>query len=361
MISVVGGLTVLPVLILIPGIGFSLLLALLGVFRAFFVSVPEGVSGLLASGGRYTRTIGSGTHIVPPWIAVTHLVTRREIPFDVPVVDSPTRDGVRVSIDTLLTLTIEDPYRFVFNISADDFDQILLASCQEALRTLVRSVTVDEVINLGRHDTHELREIITADVEPYGVQIAKIKITYAQPPAAFFQSQEERQLAVVRQAEQVQKQSLAERQQADQNALERQRVLARIQRERDELEIQIQRAEASKRIVAFEAEAEALRLAKLEERLQTFPNAAQWDVEVAWLDVARALAGNTRAVLQVGRADDISHVLLMRDTIAEEAQRADVPLADEPSGSAINPPPGHLHGVNPGDQAETADSLHRSG
>ena len=126
--------------ILIPiGIVLAILLIIVGVYRSFIVRVPEGANALLAKGGRYTKTIGSGTHIIQPVIVVTHLVTRREIPFDVPVVEAPTKDNVRASVDTLVTFNIVDPFKFVFSISADDFDQVFQAACQDGLRHLVRT------------------------------------------------------------------------------------------------------------------------------------------------------------------------------------------------------------------------------
>ena len=113
-------------------------LLILGIYRSFMVRIPEGVNGLLVKGGRYTKTIGSGTHVIPPRILVSHLVTRREIPFDVPAVEMPTQDNVRVNVDILTTFSITDPYKFVYSISADDFDQVLQATCQDSLRSMVR-------------------------------------------------------------------------------------------------------------------------------------------------------------------------------------------------------------------------------
>ena len=86
-------------------------------------------------------TIGSGTAILPPWILVSHLVTRRQIPFDIPMVESPTSDNVRATVDMLVTFTITDVYRFIYSISADDFDQVFMAACQDALRLKVRQVS----------------------------------------------------------------------------------------------------------------------------------------------------------------------------------------------------------------------------
>ncbi|MCA9875203.1 MAG: hypothetical protein KC441_16145, partial [Anaerolineales bacterium] len=70
----------------------GLLLLVLGVYRAFIVRIPEGAKALLTRGGRYVRTVGAGTHLLAPWYVISHLVTEREIPFDVPVVNSPTKD-----------------------------------------------------------------------------------------------------------------------------------------------------------------------------------------------------------------------------------------------------------------------------
>jgi hypothetical protein len=86
-----------------------------------------------------------------------------------------------------------------------------------------------------------------------------------------------------------------------------------VQRDQDEFESRQLTVEHQQRIVELEAQAEAIRLARLDERLRAFPEAVRFDVSLARLDVARALAGNSRAVLQIGSADDISQVLLVRD------------------------------------------------
>jgi regulator of protease activity HflC (stomatin/prohibitin superfamily) len=221
---------------------------------------------------------------------VSHLVTRREIPFDVPVVEALTQDNVRANVDCLVTFNITDPFRFIYNISAGDFDQVLQAVCQDTLRSLIRQISSEQVVNLARQDTTELQATLSAEVEPYGVTMRRVTITYAQPAAEIMRLQEARQLAVLQRAEQVEKQALAQRRQADEEVLVRQRVLAA-------------------------AEVEALRLAKLEERLRAYPLAAQYEWQSAQLTVANALAGNTRAVLQVGNTDDIVRALVMRDFV----------------------------------------------
>ena len=296
----------------------GIILGIFGVYRSFIVRVPEGVSGLLTRGGRYVRTVGSGTHFVPPWIFVSHLVTRREIPFDVPVVESPTEDNVRANLDILLTFQIGDPYKFVYNISADDFDQVFQAACQDGLRKMLRKVRSDAITDLADDDLDGLLEELGVAVSPYGVEITKVSITYAQPPAEFIHLKESLKLVKLQQAEQEEKQILAKRKQADFEELAQQEVIATVQRKREELKARSQRAEARQNVVKLEAEAEELRLKKLEERLKNYPRAADYELELKRLEVARALAGNTRAMLQVGSADDIARAFVMRDIMVDK-------------------------------------------
>jgi regulator of protease activity HflC (stomatin/prohibitin superfamily) len=235
-------------------------------------------------------------------------------------------------VDILVTFAIADPYRFVYSISAFDFDHVFQAACQDGLRMLVRQISADQVSDLTKRDLAEVQTVLGQEVESYGVEIRKVSTTYAQPQADFVHSKEARQLASVQQAEQAEKQALALRRQADHDSLERQKVIAQVERERDLLQAAEQRAEVQRRVVELDAEAEALRLARLEERLKTYPQAVQYELEQDRLEVARALAGNTRAVLQVGNADDIARAFMLRDVLREAYAAA--PEAAAEGGSA---------------------------
>ena len=272
----------------------GVLLIVLGVFRAFMVPVPEGSRAILLKRGRIDRTIGPGNHIIPPWIAVSHLVTTREIPFDVPVTDVPTQEGLRISIDVLLTFGIVRPEQFVYAISAPDFDQVCQAAGQDALRMLVRATSAEHVLDLAGTESAQLAEATGAALSAYGVEVVRVVILRIRPPDEFMRSMEGRRIAVVQREEEVERHALEQRRQADRESLERQRV------------------EAQRELIELEAANEALRLERLEERLAAYPDASRYDLETARLDVARALAGNTRAMLIVG-SGDIASALVMRD------------------------------------------------
>ena len=276
------------------------LLVILGTFRAFMVPVPEGSRAVLLRRGRFLKTLGPGNHIVVPTIVVSHIVTTRETPFDAPATEIPTRDDVRTSVDILMTFRIEAPEKFVFTISAADFDQVCQATCQEVVRLLLRDKVADEVLDLGEADAERLRTGIGAALEPYGVVVVRVVVTHVMPPIEFMASREARRLAYLQRAEEAERHALELLRQSDREELEQQRIRAR------------------ERAIELEAANEVARLTRLEERLRDYPNAVHWDVETQRLEVARALAGNTRAMVQVGSGNDVASSLLMH-TLADEA------------------------------------------
>jgi len=292
-------------------LGVGALLVFLGVFQSFVVAVPEGARALLLKSGRYWRTVGAGRHIVPPWIVVSHVVTVREIPFNALVAETTTSDDVRVDIDVLMTFTITAPERFVFAISAPDFDQVCQAAALDAIRLLVRSKSSDEILDLTADDAELLRTEIGETIAAYGVEIQRVVITHVLPPRPFMASRESRKLAAVQRDEQTDRHALEERLLADREALERQRITA--QRERIELE----------------AANEDLRLKHLQARLAAYPQAARRDLDDQRLAVARALAGNSRAMVQVGSGGDVADALIVR-SLADETSD-DAPPAPRPS------------------------------
>lgn len=291
----------------------ALVLALLAIWRSFYVMIPEGSNALLARSGKHLRTVEGGSYVVPPWIRVTHVVTQRAIPFDAPVLQAPAADNVRVAVDVMVTFKITDPHRFVYSITADDFDLVLQGACQEALRGVIRRTPSNQISDLLGTETAELQTAINVATEQYGVSIVRVAITDALPPEDFFRAEEGRQLAILRRAEQVELQALAQRRQTDLEALEQQRVLAEVERERAALQLQVAQAEARKEIAEHEAAAESLRLERLDQRLRDFPLAVQHDTTMAQLAVARALASNSRVVLQANGLGELTRMAAMRE------------------------------------------------
>ena len=267
-----------------------------GIISRLVIRVPSGSVGLVVKAGRHDRVFAAGNHWVLPFYALSHLVTTREVAFDVPVHEVRSTDGVGVAVDTLLTLRIADPVKFAYSITPSDADQLVQASCQDAVRTLIRGIEAMSALDLGSAQAAGMREVIDPKLAAYGIDVSGVAFTRVTLPAALTDSLEARRLASLQLAEQTETYALDRRKIADQAALIAQEAQSRIA------------------AVEHEATAEALRLAKMEERILANPNAARYDFESAQLRVAEQLAGNSRAVVSLGAGDVFPRLLLARET-----------------------------------------------
>lgn len=297
-------------------IAAAVALIFLGVVRSFIIRVPEGAQALALRGGRFERVLAAGNHILPPWIAVTHVVTKREIPFTTAVTQVPTQDGVRIDVALLITFSIDAADRFVFAISAPDFDLVCSAASQHALRQLVRGIGSDAVLDLAGAESDALREVLGDALDDYGVKVHKVVVVSVRPPGDYMASLEARRLATVQQAEETERHALERRRQADRIDLER------------------QRAEEQRKLIEIEAANESLRLERLQERLAAFPHAARWDFDGQRLDVARAIASNERALLAIGDPGKLTDAMLVADRGADLPVPEPKPRPAPASGTA---------------------------
>ncbi len=270
-------------------------LLVLAVFRSFIVRVPEGAQALALRRGRFDRIIPAGSHILPPWIAITHVVTKREIPFVASASQVPTVDGVRIDMDVLVTFVIEAAERFTFAISTPDFDLVLAAATQDALRQFARGVKSQDVLDSAGAASESLRESIGSEMTDYGIEIHKVVVVAVRPPLDYMASLEARRLAEVQLAE-----------------LEQAHVLER-RRQTDRIDLMRHRAEEQRKLVELEAGNEEVRLQLLEARISAYPTGARWDFDTQRMDVAKALAGNDRAFLAVGDPATLTDALLVAD------------------------------------------------
>lgn len=267
-------------------LAIAVLLVVVSLLGRFFIRVPEGAWGLAARRNRQEKTFLPGNYVVMPWLTLTHLVARREFVFDAPVTAAPSAEGVRVDVDVLASLKIVDPARFVYQVSVSDFDQFTQAAIQDGVRALVRGMTALEALDMGAEQATKLKAGIGKLTGPFGVEVSAVAFTRIGIPSDMTTSFEEQRLALVQQDEEVAR-----------------------------------------------GGAEDLRLRLLDERLKAHPDAAQYDLQMARLRVARELAANTRAVVGLDGASELSSAITIG---TEEAADRDIGEAVDPA--APKPP-----------------------
>lgn len=300
---------------------------IVGFMSRIFIRVPPGSVGLVVKSGREVRLLEPGVRRVSPLVALTHLVTTREIAFDVPVSEVRSVDGIAVTVDLLLTLAISNAQRCAYNISTSDLDQLVHASTQEAVRTLIRGTEALAALDLGTTEADTLRATIDAKLAAYGVAVKAVAFTRVLLPAELMASVEARRLAAVQLVEEEQAFALDQRRISDRAAL------------------LTQEAEARRASIEQEAAGEAIRLARLQERIAASPEAARYDLDMQRLRVAQQLAGNTRAVVSLGGADLLQDLLVAREATHDGVN----------GNGAVVPAPVATPAPTPAPDAQTSD------
>ena len=191
----------------------------------------------------------------------------------------------------------------MYNTTAPDFDAVCLGSAQATVREIARAVSSHTILDMVGRESDTIREALTSALERYGVRVTKVLVVRVDPPADFLATREARRLAVMRASQQEEEAGLDRRVQSDRDALARQEAQARFERAKEQAELE---AAIRRREIELDADIEALRLEKLQERLARFPEAARWDWAGERLKVARELAGNSRAMLNIGGTGDVA-------------------------------------------------------
>lgn len=299
----------------------AVVVLVVGIASRLFMRIPPGTVGLVARAGRHQGVREAGVNRVSPFLALTHVVTTRELAFDVPVAAVRSSDGVNVNVDLVLTLGIGDPVKLVYSITTRDIDQFIHATTQDGVRTMIRGIEALSALDLGAKEAAILQSTIDDKLVAYGVNVRAVAFTRVLLPEALTASLEARRLAVIQLAEEHENFVLEQRRVGDRASL--------IEQEQ----------EARKVAIEIEAGAEALRLSKLEERLGANPMAARYDLEMARLRVAQQLAGNTRAVVSLGGNDLVSNLLLTQHASAAEAGSANGAAGAGTAEAPTAPPP----------------------
>ncbi|KAL7517890.1 hypothetical protein ACHAWX_002765, partial [Stephanocyclus meneghinianus] len=151
-------------------------------FPVFWFTVPDGFYALVTRHGAHEPYIDgngrkfpvwpSGLHVGPPWLKVSHLVTKQSMMFNTEIKGCNTKDNVTVLIDVSIVLRVmgdnpeerpgDDPqnvYKFVHEVTPIGLQAQLKDAQAEAVRTLARSVYHTEVFGLRNVSHSELEGV----------------------------------------------------------------------------------------------------------------------------------------------------------------------------------------------------------
>jgi len=250
------------------GAVFSLIVALVWLWRRAIIEIEEGTTGVRSRWGAIIGTLPPGRHYLwLPWDRVDAVVdTSTEIPYSAPIVACPTAENVPLkSIEFFLKFRIVDPVAFVRTIGAGNFDLVLSSAVQDAIRQRSRRVNTERAYDLRGSDVGDMQELLTRQLGRYGVRITGANIPDVQLPDQY-------------------QQHLATREKVakELSAFEREWELTR-KRRIDTLLMEIERSKKTRdaRIVEVRAAANTARkdVARMLEEHETEAQRVRWEIE----------------------------------------------------------------------------------
>lgn len=144
---------------------------------SLMMEVPSGVTCLLQKFGADMGAADPGLHFVPSWWRIAYVVSNQANTYDAPVLACPTSDDVMVNIDVVLIFRINDAQKFVYKLGAQNFDDFLSGTVDEAIRMLVRTQTHKTVYWLRGDRAKEMLPKLNQVFEGSGVIFSDVKIT----------------------------------------------------------------------------------------------------------------------------------------------------------------------------------------
>jgi len=156
----------------------------------WWMTIPTGCYCLMQRFGRDVGIAPPGGSLKPPFYRIAYVVTQQSCTYNAPVLECPTSDNVRVSVDMVITFMIRDPSKFVYKLGAVHFDQLLSGAVDEGIRLLVRSQSHQTVRTLRGNRADSMLASLNEKFAESGVVFSNCTITAVVLPEALEQSLE---------------------------------------------------------------------------------------------------------------------------------------------------------------------------
>lgn len=148
---------------------------------AGFRIIPEGFQGLVLTLGKYSRELKPGLNLVIPYFETVQRVDIREQVMDIPNQETITLDNVSCVIDGIVRFKVVNAPVAIFKVQ--NFRNQISAKSQTALRDVVGSVSLDDLLSKRKTVADQIKEIVDIAAENWGVDISAVEVQNIEIPA----------------------------------------------------------------------------------------------------------------------------------------------------------------------------------
>jgi len=238
-------------------IGVLVVLGIVAFLVILFLSqsvriVQQGSVGVVKRVGRFHRIVNPGITAIVPLIDRLARVDMRELPRPGDRQEVITKDNVLVAVNATVFTQVIDAAQALFSIT--NFDIALDQLARTALRSVMGTMTLDEVLSERERMNTSVQEQMEQVTDKWGITIKRIEIVDITPPAQILQA-----MALQKQADQEKRARILQSEGQQQSAVNiadgnRQAAIKQAEGER---QAAILRAEGNRQAAILEAEGRA--------------------------------------------------------------------------------------------------------
>ncbi|MCD2186134.1 slipin family protein [Actinomycetospora soli] len=138
-------------------------------------SVQQYQRGVVLRFGRLLPTVREpGLRVIVPFVDRMTKVPVQTTVLDVPSQNAITRDNVTIGVDAVVYFKVTDPVRAVVNV--DDYLRATSQVAQTSMRSVIGRADLDTLLADREQINAELRAVIDAPTEDWGVSIDRVEI-----------------------------------------------------------------------------------------------------------------------------------------------------------------------------------------
>lgn len=137
--------------------------------------------GVVLRLGKFSRMLSPGFRVIIPYIDHMTKVDVRTTPMDIPKQEVITRDNVTVNVDAVVYFRVIDAAKAV--LETTNYAYATNTFAQTALRDVTGNFDLDEILSKRDEISAQIREIVDAQTDKWGIDIESVKLQNIELPA----------------------------------------------------------------------------------------------------------------------------------------------------------------------------------